>query len=51
MSCWCQAVGFGARLRGVTVEPQDPPLQVGRGARDGESIDLDALLARRLDAG
>jgi len=35
-------------LRGVRLEPGDPPLQVGRGARDGEAIDLRDLLARRL---
>ncbi|NIZ92124.1 hypothetical protein [Kineococcus rubinsiae] len=35
-------------LRGVRLEPADPPLQVGRGARDGEAIDLSDLLARRL---
>lgn len=42
---------LGARLRGVTLQPTDPPLQVGAGARDGESIALDVLLALRLDAG
>lgn len=40
-----------ARLVGVTPTPSDPPLQVGAGGRDGESIALDALLALRLDAG
>jgi hypothetical protein len=40
-----------ARFLGVTVPPSDPPLQVGAGARDGESIALDALLTLRLDAG
>ncbi|SDP34328.1 hypothetical protein SAMN04489867_2130 [Pedococcus dokdonensis] len=39
------------RWRGVTLTPSPPPLQVGEGARDGESIALDALLQRRLDAG
>jgi hypothetical protein len=39
------------RVRGVTLRPADPPLQVGAGARDGESIALDVLLALRLDAG
>ncbi|WP_432521087.1 hypothetical protein [Kineococcus sp. SYSU DK006] len=37
-----------ARLRGVRLEPSDPPLQVGRGARDGESVELLVLLERRL---
>ena len=40
-----------ARLLGVKLEPMDPPLQVGAGARDGESMGLDVLLAMRLDAG
>lgn len=39
------------RLRGVTLTPTPPPLQVGEGARDGESIALAALLRLRLDAG
>ena len=39
------------RVRGVTLRPTDPPLQVGAGARDGESIALDVLLTMRLDAG
>ena len=39
------------RLRGVTLVPTPPPLQVGEGARDGESIALAALLKLRLDAG
>jgi hypothetical protein len=38
---------FG-RWRTVPLEPTPPPLQVGKGARDGESIALDALLERRL---
>ena len=38
---------FG-RWRRVPVAPTPPPLQVGRGARDGESADLDALLEMRL---
>jgi hypothetical protein len=38
---------FG-RWRTVPVEPSPPPLQVGRGGRDGESIALDALLETRL---
>jgi hypothetical protein len=36
------------RWRTVSVEPSPPPLVVGRGARDGESIDLRALLELRL---
>ena len=40
-----------ARFRGVTVEPTDPPLAVGVGARDGESRSMAELLQRRLEAG
>jgi hypothetical protein len=40
-----------ARFRGVEVAPSDPPLQVGEGARDGESIALSELLRLRLEAG
>jgi hypothetical protein len=40
-------VPFG-RWRTVPVEPSPPPLVVGRGARDGESIDLKDLLNLRL---
>ena len=40
---------FG-RWRTVRVEPTPPPLQVGRGARDGESVTLDALLEKRLQS-
>jgi hypothetical protein len=38
---------FG-RWRTVAVAPTPPPLQVGKGARDGESVALDALLQERL---
>ncbi|MFC0626432.1 hypothetical protein [Kribbella deserti] len=37
-----------ARLLGVKVLPSDPPLVVGRGARDGESLPLAELLQNRL---
>jgi hypothetical protein len=40
-----------ARLSGVQVEPSDPPLTVGLGARDGESMPLKQLLHLRLEAG
>ena len=42
---------LGARLRGATVAPSDPPLVVGAGGRDGESMPLAELLALRLAAG
>jgi len=40
-------VRFG-RWRTVRVDPTPPPLQVGQGARDGESVALDVLLQMRL---
>jgi hypothetical protein len=40
-----------ARLVGVHLTPHDPPLNVGRGAGDGESISLSELLDRRLKSG
>jgi hypothetical protein len=40
---------FG-RWRTIPVAPSPPPLQVGRGARDGESISLEGLLQLRLGA-
>ena len=45
------APGLTARLRGVDVAPSPPPLAVGRGARDGESMSLQELLTWRLAAG
>jgi hypothetical protein len=42
---------LAARLRGADVPPSDPPLVVGVGGRDGESMPLAELLALRLDAG
>jgi len=44
-------IGLRQGLRGIEMGPTDPPLQVGAGARDGESIALPVLLAMRLDAG
>jgi hypothetical protein len=40
-----------ARLFGVRIPPADPPLRVGVGARDGESMPLERLLRQRLEAG
>ena len=40
-----------ARLVGADPAPQPPPLVIGEGGRDGESIALKDLLQRRLDAG
>jgi len=38
-----------ARLFGVHIPPSDPPLTVGLGARDGESMPLEQLLRLRLE--
>jgi hypothetical protein len=40
-----------ARLLGVRIPPSDPPLTVGLGASDGESIPLAQLLRLRLEEG
>lgn len=37
-----------AQLRGTTLTPQDPPLVIGAGGKDGESLDLPDALARAL---
>ena len=37
-----------SRLFGVPVIPSDPPLIIGQGARDGESLPLKQLLQNRL---
>jgi hypothetical protein len=40
--------GLAARFTTTHLGPEEPPLVVGRGGRDGESIDLKDLLALRL---
>lgn len=40
-----------AKLSGTQLTPSDPPLHVGVGARDGESMPLADLLRLRLEAG
>jgi hypothetical protein len=42
---------LAARVTGVVVHPSDPPLIVGAGGRDGESMPIADLLQQRLDAG
>ncbi|WP_029290401.1 hypothetical protein [Cellulomonas sp. HZM] len=42
------APSLAARFRGVTPEPSDPPLVLGAGGRDGESLDLRQALDRVL---
>ncbi|HEY3438598.1 MAG TPA: hypothetical protein VGK35_13000, partial [Actinotalea sp.] len=39
---------MSALVRGTPVEPSDPPLVLGKGGRDGESIDLVDALAIAL---
>ena len=43
--------GLRERLRGVRLTPSPPPLEVGRGGRDGETGDLAEFLRKRLEAG
>lgn len=43
--------GLAARLKGITLTPTDPPLELGRGARDGESMPIADALAKRLAGG
>ena len=43
--------GLAARLRGVDVEASDPPLVLGAGGRDGDSIALADALERVLAGG
>jgi len=42
---------LAARVTGVILQPNDAPLELGRGARDGESIPLADALDKRLAAG
>jgi hypothetical protein len=41
--------GWFGRWRRARLRPNPPPLVVGRGGRDGESVDLKDLLAARWD--
>jgi hypothetical protein len=45
------ATSFQARIAGAQVPPAHPPLVVGAGGRDGESMPLEELLRIRLEAG
>ncbi|MFI2753559.1 hypothetical protein ACGIF2_09000 [Cellulomonas sp. P22] len=38
-----------AALRGTSVPPRDPPLVIGAGGKDGESLDLPVALTRVLE--
>jgi hypothetical protein len=39
---------LAARFRGTRPEPSDPPLVLGAGGKDGESLDLSVAIARAL---
>ncbi|KRD42732.1 hypothetical protein ASE38_00025 [Cellulomonas sp. Root930] len=39
---------LAARFRGVSPEPSAPPLVIGAGGKDGESLDMSEALARVL---
>jgi hypothetical protein len=41
-------LSWRARVFGASVAPSRPPLVVGRGGRDGEAVDLAALLRKML---
>ena len=43
--------GLRERFTGVRLQPTPPPLEVGRGGRDGETGDLADFLRKRLEAG
>ncbi|WP_062463689.1 hypothetical protein [Demequina soli] len=43
--------GLRERLRGATLSPGEPPLELGRGGRDGESLPLTEAIRLRLEAG
>ena len=43
--------GLRERLSAARLLPSPPPLEVGRGGRDGETGDLAEFLRKRLDAG
>jgi len=43
--------GLNSRLRGVTLLPAEPPLELGKGAKDGESMPMAVALAKRLAGG
>lgn len=42
---------LASRFTGAHVSPADPPLELGRGGRDGESMPLSTALDKRLAGG
>jgi hypothetical protein len=43
--------GWRARFTGVTMKPSPPPIELGKGGRDGESMPMSDALAKRLAGG
>jgi hypothetical protein len=41
--------GLVARFTGTTITPSDPPLVLGLGGRDGESLDMSEAVDRILN--
>lgn len=42
---------FLSRFTGTTVAPSPPPIELGKGGRDGESMPMASALAKRLAGG
>jgi hypothetical protein len=42
---------FLSRFTGAHVDPAEPPLELGKGGRDGESMPIAVALSKRLAAG
>lgn len=42
---------FRSRFTGAHLEPAEPPLELGKGGRDGESMPIADALSKRLAAG
>ncbi|WP_144276200.1 hypothetical protein [Demequina sp. NBRC 110053] len=40
-----------ARFTGAQLDPADPPLELGKGGRDGESMPMEEALRKRLEGG
>ena len=45
------APSLKARITGAHVEPAEPPLELGKGGRDGESMPMEEALRKRLAGG
>lgn len=42
---------LASRFKGAHVEPAEPPLELGKGGRDGESMPMSVALDKRLAGG